>query len=546
MIITDWGVMAAIGTTIILGAGLFIKKVSNAKWNLIYGIPAVISLIHFLLSNRNIFMYSVYFAALLELLLVFAYRKRVARVVISVASMVCAAVPLILTMQTNAKCYASLGYKDAFTAFHEDMKEHYALQAWKGTDFDAKYAEYIELFEEAEKNRDKTAYVSAMLSYLASYQDGHVQLGDMYEIFGLGSTRNIQNVYAEIYKNYYGMTLLQLDSGEYVAANVEKGGSAESAGIGNGTVITKWNGMDISEQLAQMEYIIAVGCSGFADKENIERFKPFFLSCMGEEQLELEFIDEQGNKKEATLSTMGNGYEYLYRTIGVFLQKETLSEHDLTYRTLENGVGYLQINSMEDDFERIRSQIEDYIVQMKQEKISALIIDVRNNSGGEDEAGRILAEQFATEDSCYLKETTYDASSGEYVEKRTMRMDAKAAIDVPVYLLVNSNCISAGEGFVYNMEKLDQVTVVGIQGTNGSFGTIEGVVAMPEGMIGAYPSIACLDENGEVMIDSKYQGIGGIKPEIVIPVNQESADEIFKEDYDYELEYLLRLIRAFK
>lgn len=119
MIITDWGVMAAIGTTIILGAGLFIKKVSNAKWNLIYGIPAVISLIHFLLSNRNIFMYSVYFAALLELLLVFAYRKRVARVVISVASMVCAAVPLILTMQTNAKCYASLGYKDAFTAFHE-------------------------------------------------------------------------------------------------------------------------------------------------------------------------------------------------------------------------------------------------------------------------------------------------------------------------------------------------------------------------------------------------------------------------------------------
>lgn len=38
-----------------------------------------------------------------------------------------------------------------------------------------------------------------MFSYLASYQDGHVQLADMYEIFGIGSTRNIQEAYAEIY-----------------------------------------------------------------------------------------------------------------------------------------------------------------------------------------------------------------------------------------------------------------------------------------------------------------------------------------------------------
>lgn len=80
-------------------------------------------------------------------------------------------------------------------------------------------------------------------------------------------------------------------------------------------------------------------------------------------------------------------------------------------------------------------------------------------------------------------------------------MDAKASIDVPIYLLVNSNCISAGEGVVYNMAKLPQVTVVGIQGTNGSFGTIKGIDMMPEGMMGVYPSIACLYEDGEIMIE---------------------------------------------
>lgn len=338
------------------------------------------------------------------------------------------------------------------------------------------------------------------------------------------------------------MTLIQLDSGEYVAANVEKGSSAEKAGIKNGTVVTKWNGTDIVEQLAQMEYIIPVNCSMFADTENIERFKPFCLSCMGEEQIEVEFLDEQDNSKKVILDSMGNGYRYFYQTVGLFLQKDKMEEEDFGYRMLENGVGYLKIKKMGEDYDEIRSKIEGFIAQMKEEQISSLIIDVRNNAGGADDAGVIIAEQFATEDLFYLKETTYDSDSGEYIENRTLRMDAKASIDVPIYLLVNSNCISAGEGFAYNMAKLPQVTVIGIQGTNGSFGTINGIDMMPEGMMGVYPSIACLDEDGEIMIDSKYHGTGGIKPEVVIPVDQEAVKEIFSEDYDYELEYLLQNI----
>ena len=145
-----------------------------------------------------------------------------------------------------------------------------------------------------------------------------------------------------------------------------------------------------------MEYIIPVNCFMFADTENIERFKLFFLSCMGEEKIEKD------------------------------------------------------------------------IAQMKKDNISSLIIDVRNNAGGADDAGAIIAEQFAKEDLFYLKETTYDRDSGEYIENRTLKMNAKNSIDVPIYLLVNSNCISAGEGFAYNLAKLPQVTVVGIQGTNGS------------------------------------------------------------------------------
>lgn len=540
MVVRDLIVIVAVAITVLLGIGLRLKKVTDFKWNMIFVIPTVVSVIHFFVSGRNVFMYLVYFAALLELLLLLLSKKKVLATVVSVVSAFIAVIPLVLTIVTSSNCYMSLGYVDAFNSFHEDMKERYALQDWKETDFDAKYDKYIGMFEKAEKNHDKTAYMIAMLSYLASYQDGHVQMWDMYEFYGFGSTRNLQKAYAEIYKNYYGMTLIQLDSGEYVAANVEKGSSADKAGIKNGTVVTKWNGANIVEQLEQMEDIIPVNCFMFADAENIERFKPFFLSCTGEEKMQVEFLDQQGNSKDVTLDSMGNGYSYLYQTIGLFLKKDKPEEADFHYQTLENNIGYLQVMGMGTDYDGIRSKIEGYIAKMKEEKISSLIIDVRNNSGGADDAGVIIAEQFAKEDLFYLKETTYDHDSREYIENRTLRMDAKANIDIPIYLLVNSNCISAGEGFAYNMAKLPQVTVVGIQGTNGSFGTIDGIDLMPEGMMGVYPSIACLDEDGDVMIDSKYRGTGGIKPEVVIPVNQKAVKEIFDNDCDYELEYLIQ------
>lgn len=44
------------------------------------------------------------------------------------------------------------------------------------------------------------------------------------------------------------------------------------------------------------------------------------------------------------------------------------------------------------------------------------------------------------------------------------------------------------------------------------------------------------------MIDSRYHGVGGIKPEIKIPIDEESVKEIFTEGYDYELEYLIHNI----
>lgn len=74
MVTRDLIVIAAIFLTIVLGIVLRVKKAVDIRWNIIYMAPMVLSVIHFLCSNHNIFMYPVYFAAFLEVFFFF-FRK---------------------------------------------------------------------------------------------------------------------------------------------------------------------------------------------------------------------------------------------------------------------------------------------------------------------------------------------------------------------------------------------------------------------------------------------------------------------------------------
>lgn len=136
MIIRDLILILTVVITIIIGIIFYMKKVTDTRLYMIYVIPVVCSVIHFILSNRNPFMYLVYLAAVLGLFLIFMHKifinkKKVLPIIISVVLILLAVIPLVLTYITRSNCYASLGYADAFTAFHEDMKAHYALQDWK-------------------------------------------------------------------------------------------------------------------------------------------------------------------------------------------------------------------------------------------------------------------------------------------------------------------------------------------------------------------------------------------------------------------------------
>lgn len=546
MIFRDLIVMIVLIVTASADFFLNVIKKLDTKWNYLLFVPLLICVVHLLCSNKNLLLYPVYAGAVLLALGFFLKDKRVLEGIIAGAVVILAVLPVIALSVTKSKCYASLGYVAAFTQLHEDMKENYALQGWKETDFDELYEAWLPLIKDAQQRKDKNQYVSALRYYMASYQDGHVQLGDLYETLGIGSTRNIQNVNRMIFENYYGMFLLQLDSGEYAAVNVSDGGSAQKAGIQNGTIITGWDGKTIEDHVQSIDTLLSYHCTVFADCDNKKRFQPFYASCLGSKEIAVTFLDEAGKEQTASLAAMKNGYESLYYTIGYFLHKpqNKVSRDSLSYQTLDGGIGYLKISEMTSDYASLKQHMDSFAEQMKNDHITSLIIDMRNNSGGEDKAGALLTEYFAKNDFCYLIETAYDPKNKQYIEHTRIDVKARNEIALPVMLLVNSDCISAGEGFVYNMAKLSQVTVVGMTGTNGSFGSIDGAVLMPEGLIAMYPSIACVDESSVVMIDSKQNNTGGIKPDIVIPIDETAIKLIFDDDHDYELEYVLGLLKV--
>ena len=91
---------------------------------------------------------------------------------------------------------------------------------------------------------------------------------------------------------------------------------------------------------------------------------------------------------------------------------------------------------------------------------NALIIDLRNNRGGDGKMVRIFLSYFFSE-RIKLSEI-YTRYNNKTEEKYTFKkVNGKKYLDKPVYLLVNNNTISAAEALAYNLQQNRIANVIG-------------------------------------------------------------------------------------
>jgi C-terminal processing protease CtpA/Prc len=91
---------------------------------------------------------------------------------------------------------------------------------------------------------------------------------------------------------------------------------------------------------------------------------------------------------------------------------------------------------------------------------NALIIDLRNNRGGDGKMVRLFLSYFFNE-RIKLSEI-YTRYNNKTEEKYTFKkVNGKKYLDKPIYLLVNNNTISAAEALAYNLQQNKIAKVIG-------------------------------------------------------------------------------------
>ena len=205
------------------------EKYITRKWCLVYLVPSIAVIAATAFSGFDIYMFPVYFGALLLLAGYIKDSGRIRRTV-CVFSALLAAVTVPLC--TYAEGYRKYDYARDFKDGIAYMERHYVLSEYKNIDFDELYNEFLPKFQEVNRTQDEKENLQVWTEFCARFNDGHVSYHHLYD------DSEMTEMMDKALGNDYGLAPMTLSDGRTVAVNVDKESEAYKSGIRNGTVIT--------------------------------------------------------------------------------------------------------------------------------------------------------------------------------------------------------------------------------------------------------------------------------------------------------------------
>ncbi|MBC3787170.1 S41 family peptidase [Spirosoma utsteinense] len=185
-----------------------------------------------------------------------------------------------------------------------------------------------------------------------------------------------------------------------------------------------------------------------------------------------------------------------------------------TYAILDNNIGYIHYRTFNRDVDTI-----DAILQLfEREKVKGLIMDVRNNGGGQignvlSLAGRFTASQLNIGHTVFKKGPEPD----NFTEPLRVYVNPEGATwTKPVVLLTNRACFSACSFFTEAMRQIPNVTTLGDMTGGGGAMPLE--YELPNGWRYRVSTSAFYGFDG-------FNIEGGVPPDIRVDMNQEHAKQ---------------------
>lgn len=405
--------------------------------------------------------------------------------------------------------FSGLSYTEAFDAMIEKFREEYAFTENKNLDWNAISDEFRPRFEEAEANNDGGAYAFALRDFAWSIPDGHVNAGvpnpALDEDFAINTAGGL------------GMAIMELDDGRVIVNFVLPGGPAAEAGIILGTEILEINGAPIAEALdATVPYSSPFSTDHAQRLQQLRYVIRFPLDT----DVEVVFLNAgESDPAVAELTTIEERQSF---GVSSFFRGVTGTEPPVTYSFLPDGYGYAKIWDFLGN-EVLTVQLwEQFLALTIQQGVPGVIIDMRQNGGGNGFLAEQLAGYFFEEETIVGYTAFFDPDTGEFVTQ-TERPDkmyppqASLRYGGEVVVLVGPACASACESFSYAASIDGRATIVGQYPTAGLGGSVEDFL-MPDGATIRFTIGRGLDANEEIHIE----GIG-VVPDVDVPVTEETV-----------------------
>jgi C-terminal processing protease CtpA/Prc len=124
-------------------------------------------------------------------------------------------------------------------------------------------------------------------------------------------------------------------------------------------------------------------------------------------------------------------------------------------KILEGNIGYLRLTSIEINDESLPVLYE---AMRKLENTNALVIDLRDNGGGESEKGPVIESYFLPANTPLLD---FTSRNGVMRTDSTVNWLTEKKYTKPVYILVNKNTASAAEALAFVLQQKKRAKIAG-------------------------------------------------------------------------------------
>ena len=427
---------------------------------------------------------------------------------------------------TNVPDVSNESWSNAFLAAHTILKERYAFTQWKAINWNALYNTYAPWIADAEKRQDKAAYVRTLREYQFSIPDGHVQL-EYTDDFGA--------IYADV-GGGYGLSVIQLDSGRVIVSYVANGSAAEKSGIRPGDEVTAWNGKKIHDAINATPYIWARMNPSTAEGIRIQKQQFLTRAPVGTPAMVVVSGKGDLQPRLVNLTAFDDRYDSYSKSVA-FLDRQSQSEL-VTYRTLPGGYSYIAI--LVESY-GVYQPFKSAMLATIANNSPGVILDLRNNGGGDDNLASCFAGWFVDKPVFYEYGTKYDPGSRQFpVVWEIWTQPQPTSYHGPVAVLVSPSTISSGEGLPMVFANSHTGKIISPYGTNGAFGMVVSPgVRLPLNVTLNYPDGASLDQNSVIQVDSNASRAGGVAPQIRVPVNEDTVARYMAGE-DVQLTYAVK------